>query len=466
MILMCIFIIQAIWMYIDEFAGKELDVEVIFKFLLYNTPRLVPLVLPLTVLLASIMTFGNFSEQYELAAMKSAGISLNRAMRGLVVVNLLLSLGTFYFANNVIPYSEFKIFNLRKNLAKLKPALAITEGIFNDMGQSNIKVRRKYGENNRFLEDVIIHKKNAKQINHIVIKADRGELRGEEFDQGLQLILYDGYRYEEIKNKKKSQRKEDFPHARVAFEKYTMNIDLSEFNQVDFSEEKFKNTYKMQNINQLELSIDSLETKYATEVSGFTSSFYNRTGVTNIKNNSNKGENVNYTNYKEYLSNYDSNVQLQITSQAISSIDNQKKTLTNQKNTFFYREKVIALHSLLFHDKYALGFIPLILFFVGAPLGAIIRKGGFGLPVVFALGIFLSYHFFGQFTKNWAEDGSVSTFFGTWLPSFILLPFGVYLTIRSTADKDIINLDLVLDPIRSLIQKGIAILKTNKKTAS
>ena len=164
MILMCIFIIQAIWIYIDEFAGKELDVEVILKFLLYNTPRLVPLVLPLTVLLASIMTFGNFSEQYELAAMKSAGISLNRAMRGLVVVNLILSLGTFYFANNVIPYSEFKIFNLRKNLAKLKPALAITEGIFNDIGQSNIKVRRKYGENNRFLEDVIIHKKNAKQI--------------------------------------------------------------------------------------------------------------------------------------------------------------------------------------------------------------------------------------------------------------------------------------------------------------
>ena len=463
MILMCIFIIQAIWIYIDEFAGKELDVEVILKFLLYNTPRLVPLVLPLTVLLASIMTFGNFSEQYELAAMKSAGISLHRAMRGLVVVNLLLCLGTFYFANNVIPFSEFKIFNLRKNLAKLKPSLAITEGIFNDIGQSNIKVNRKYGENKRFLEDVIIHKKNQKQINNIVIKADRGELRGEEFDQGLQLILYDGYRYEEIKNKKR--RKEDFPHARVAFEKYTMNIDLSEFNQVDFSEEKFKNTYKMQNINQLELSIDSLETKYAKEIDGFTSSFYARTGINNISKQTKKEQIDNYTNYKDYLSSYDSNVQLQIASQANITVTNQIKTLTSQKNTFFYREKVIALHSLLFHDKYVLGFIPLILFFVGAPLGAIIRKGGFGLPVIFALGIFLSYHFLGQFSKNWAEDGSISTFFGTWLPSFILLPFGIYLTIRSTADKDILNLDLILDPIRSVIQKGVAFFK-NRKTSN
>lgn len=466
MILMCIFIIQAIWIYIDEFAGKELDIEVILKFLVYNTPRLVPLVLPLTVLLASIMTFGNFSEQYELAAMKSAGISLHRAMRSLVIVNLLLSLGTFYFANNVIPYSEFKIYNLRKNLAKLKPALAITEGVFNDMGQSNIKVKRKYGENNRFLEDVIIHKKNSKQINNIVIKADRGELRGEEFDQGLQLILFDGYRYEEIKSKKKTQRKEDYPHARVAFEKYTMNIDLSEFNQVDFSEEKFKNTYKMQNTSQLDLSIDSLEIKYAKEIAGFTNNFYSRTGINNINKQSKKRQIDRYTNFIDYLSNYDSNVQLKIASQAQNTIKNQKKTLTSQKNTFFYREKVIALHSLLFHDKYALGFIPLILFFVGAPLGAIIRKGGFGLPVVFALGIFLSYHFFGQFSKNWAEDGSVSTFFGTWLPSFILLPFGIYLTLRATADKNIVNLDSILDPIRSLIQKGIGAIKTNKKTVS
>lgn len=461
---MCIFIIQAIWIYIDEFAGKELDAEIILKFLLYNTPRLVPLVLPLTVLLASIMTFGNFSEQYELAAMKSAGISLHRAMRSLVIINLFLSLGTFYFANNVIPFAEFKIFNLRKNLAKLKPALAITEGVFNDIGESNIKVKRKYGENNRFLEDVIIHKKNKNQVNNIVIKADRGELKGEEFDQGLQLILYDGYRYEEIKSKRKNQRKEDFPHARVAFKKYTMNIDLSEFNQVDFSEEKFKNTYKMQRISQLEVSIDSLEKNYNNEVKGFASNFYNRTGINNIGRYNSK-DSIPYTGYADFLSHYKSKSQQQIALQANKLVTNQKKTLTNQKNTFFYREKIIALHSILLHDKYALGLIPLILFFVGAPLGAIIRKGGFGLPVVFALIIFLGYHFLGQFSKNWAEDGSITTFFGTWLPSFLLLPFGIYLTIRSTADKSILNIDMIIDPIRSVFKKGIVFLK-NRKVAN
>jgi lipopolysaccharide export system permease protein len=234
---------------------------------------------------------------------------------------------------------------------------------------------------------------------------------------------------------------------------------------VDFSDEKFKNTYKMQKISQLSVSIDSLEDTYKKEINGFATNFYGRTGIKNIDKDKPKNATV-FENYSTYLSNYKPNQQLQIVSQAANLINNQKKTLINQKNTFFYREKLIALHGLLLQDKYALGLIPLILFFVGAPLGAIIRKGGFGLPVVFALIIFLGYHFLGQFSKNWAEDGSINTFFGTWLPAFILLPFGVYLTIRSTADKSILNLDLVLDPIREVIQKTLVRIQSKKRKAS
>lgn len=140
---MFIFVLQTIWLYIGELAGKDLDVEVILKFLLYFSPKLVPLVLPLTILVSSIMVFGAFAENYEFAAMKSSGISLQRAMRGLTVFIVFVSLVAYFFANNVIPAAEFKSINLRKNIAQLKPAMAITEGVFNDLGDFNIKVAKK-----------------------------------------------------------------------------------------------------------------------------------------------------------------------------------------------------------------------------------------------------------------------------------------------------------------------------------
>ena len=215
-ILMFIFIIQTFWLFIDEFAGKGIDAEVVFKFLAFYSPKLYPLVMPLSVLLASIMTYGALAENYEFAAMKSTGISLQRALLSLVVFHFFLGIGSYYFANNVIPLGEFKYFNLRRNLAKLKPALAITEGIFNEIGEMNIKVSRKYGEDNRFLEDVIIHEKSPDNKNRVVIKAKRGELKSASIGQELQLILFDGNRYEEIYSLKFVELRK-LKHAKVAF---------------------------------------------------------------------------------------------------------------------------------------------------------------------------------------------------------------------------------------------------------
>ena len=195
---MLIFIVQTFWLFIDELAGKDLDLIVIFKFLVYYSPKLIPLVLPLSVLFASLMTFGTFAENYEFVAMKSTGISLKRAMVSLFFLHILIGVGTFYFSNHVIPYGELKSYNLRKNLAKLKPALAIREGIFNEVGDINIKVKKKYGPENRFLTDVIIHEYTPNKENNIVIKSATGELKSETSDSNLQLVLYDGNRYEEI----------------------------------------------------------------------------------------------------------------------------------------------------------------------------------------------------------------------------------------------------------------------------
>ena len=193
---MFIFVLQGIWLHISELAGKDLDYGVIGKFLLYLTPSLIPLVLPLTILVSSIMVFGSFAENYEFAAMKSSGISLQRAMRSLIVFIGFLSITALFFANTVIPWAEFKSINLRYNIRELKPAMAIVEGAFNEIGNVNIKVGEKYGKDGEKFKDVIIHKKTPKKLgNYTVIKAESGELVSTN-DNGLALILYNGNYYD------------------------------------------------------------------------------------------------------------------------------------------------------------------------------------------------------------------------------------------------------------------------------
>ena len=259
-LIMFVFIFQTIWMFIDDLAGKEVDYEIIFKFLVYYTPKLIPLILPLTVLLASIMTYGDLAENYEFAAIKSSGISLIRSMKSLIVFNLILCISVFFISNNLIPYAEFKSYNLRKNLAKVKPSLAITEGIFNNIGFMNIKVDDKFGLDNSNLKGIIIHKSNANNDNNIVIKASSGKLVSNEFSDVLKIELNDGYRYEEIFNNK-SNSDQYKPQTKIYFEKHEIFINLKELNNVDFSEEKYSNTFRMQNVNELKFSIDSLELK-------------------------------------------------------------------------------------------------------------------------------------------------------------------------------------------------------------
>jgi len=456
LILMLIFIIQTIWIFIDEFAGKGLDISVILKFLLYYSPKLIPLVLPLTVLLASIMTFGSLAEHYEFAALKSAGISLKRAMRSVFIICIILSGLTFYMTNTVIPLAEFKTYNLRKNLAKMKPALAISEGMFNDMGASTIKVSDKYGPDDRLLDDVIIHEKSKSEKNNIVIKADSGELKDAEITDGLQLVLYNGNRYEEIVNRKKRNKQNKHPHARVAFEKYTMNIDLSDFNNVDLNETKYNNTFKMQTVSELRYSIDSLVQQYTDEVEGFVRTTYIRTGAKNVIP---KQDSLYvYTGLKPFVSSFSNNNRKSIFNQAKSSVKTLKSNLDQQKKTFFFREKVINLHTIYMYDKYVIGFSALLMFFVGAPLGAIIRKGGFGLPVVLALIIFLTYHFAGTFFKNSAEDGSIGNFMGTSVTSIVLLIFSISLVRRASADKSVFNPSNAIHQMKSGMQISVAMI--------
>lgn len=442
-IIMIVFIFQTIWMFIDDLAGKELDAEILFKFIIYYCPKLIPLVLPLTVLLASIMTYGDLAENYEFAAIKSSGISLLRSMKSLLIFNTLLCFCVFFISNNLIPYSEFKSYNLRKNLAKVKPTLAISKGIFNTMGNMNIKVEDKYGIDNNNLSNVIIHKTNKYNDNLTVIKSETGQLIFDESLNVLNIVLNDGYRYEEILTEGTSN-KEFKPHTTIKFKKHTIVFNLKTFYEVDFSQEKYNNTFRMQNIKQLKFSVDSLEIKLAQQYNNFSESFYKRTGLysfqTSYKGSGNIDK-IDIDNHKTILDDFEERYRKPILKSIQRNIENQRVTLSTQKTNFFVRNKLINLHKLSYYEKFAIALSPLILFILGSSLGAIIRKGGFGYPVVFALMIFLIYHFIGTFSKNAAEDGTISATFGSIISTLIILPLSIYLFRRASMDKEIFSIE-------------------------
>ncbi|PTX42461.1 lipopolysaccharide export system permease protein [Christiangramia gaetbulicola] len=458
---MFIFVLQTIWLYIGELAGKDLDAEVIFKFLLYFSPKLVPLVLPLTILLTSIMTFGAFAENYEFAAMKSSGISLGRAMRSLTVFIVFISLIAFFFANNVIPAAEFKSINLRKNIAQLKPAMAISEGIFNDIGTFNIKVDEKSGENDQYLTDVIIHQKKSTGGNNTVIKAKEGELVGSTDSDVLSLILKEGNYYDEVEPSDYKKRKRK-PFTKSYFDRYVINIDLSDFNNVDLEDETYNSAHGMLKISELDESIDSFSVAYNKKMAEFRNSMYTRSGFKNLHLNYKRKDTV-FNQEEGLLSYYDTYDGAQIANLALGSVNSSLAHLGMKEQEFKVSIKQINKFEIALHEKYALAIACIVLFFVGAPLGAIIRKGGMGLPIVVAILLFLTYHFIGIFAKNSAENGTIPPFIATWLSTWIMLPLGVYLTYRATTDQGLFVFDNFIAPIKKLFKKA-GLFKDKSKT--
>ncbi|MFY7731097.1 MAG: LptF/LptG family permease, partial [Flavobacterium sp.] len=249
-ILFFIFILQGIWLFIAELAGKDLELFIVVKFLGFYSPTIVPLVLPLSILLASIMTFGNFAENYEFAAMKSSGISLGRSMRSLTIFIVLLSIVAFFFANNVIPQAQFKFTNLRKNIVQKKPAMAIIAGQFNSIGSFNIKVDKKDGENGEKLSGVTIHKRKSITGNVTVIKAKSGLLKSSEKSNLLQLELYDGFYYEQLDAKDQATMNK-MPFLKSKFSRQLMNIDLTALNNTGSEDDQVVHTNNMLNVKEL-----------------------------------------------------------------------------------------------------------------------------------------------------------------------------------------------------------------------
>lgn len=508
-ILILIFLLQSVWVYISELAGKDLDAAIIARLLFYLIPNLIPMVLPLTILVASIMTFGSFSENYEFAAMKSSGISLQRAMRSLIFFISLLSITTFFFANDVIPWSRYKSINLRRNISKLKPALAIVEGSFNQIGDYNIKVAKKTGKNGQDLHDVIIHVKQKRNLEMIVIKAERGKLQGSEDSDILPLILYDGTVYQDVATTTYKARRKA-PYVKNKFDEYRFNIDISGFNDVDLDDDQFTNSASMLNISELRTSLDSLSQAYNHDRENLLLTLTGRNGMRKIfsDNPANIGENqpaevssdeeeleeaqeadsvakaeiqqslddtssslakdsepketYDINNLEEFFESYAPRFRTQMMNLAMTTTEGTLRTIKGKRQNFNKKEERLNITEIEIHDKYALAVMCYVLFFVGAPLGAIIRKGGIGMPMVVAIILFLVYYYIGMFAKNSAKDGSISPFIATWISGFIMLPLSILVTYRATTDQGFFNPEKILSPIRKFFAK-FGLTKRKKK---
>ncbi|MCL9810045.1 LptF/LptG family permease [Flavobacterium luminosum] len=447
-ILFFIFILQTVWLFISELAGKDLDLMMVIKFLLFASPKLIPMVLPLTVLLSSIMTFGDLAENYEFAAMKSAGVSFQRTLRPLGVFILLLSLCSFFFANNVIPYAEYKFINFRKNIAQVKPALAIAEGQFSDIGSINIKVDKKSGDKGEFLTGVTIHKKSSLgEGAKTVIRSKKGHLISSEDSDLLQLVLMDGYYYEDITPKNYKDR-EKMPFAKAFFKKYNINIDLSKLNAKEGEDDEITNTHSMLKISDLKYTVDSLTTDYNKEVISVADNLYQRLGVTNYYQvdsiNPKKPKTPELTSF---LNNKDKFRVLDVaSSDALSS----KQNLEMNELNFRAKKKDINSHWYSIYEKFIVAYACIFMFFIGAPLGAIIRKGGLGLPIVFAMLIFISFHFLNTFGKKFSQESGITPFLGACLSSIILTPLAIYLTKVAINDNGGVNFDFITEPFRKI----------------
>ena len=455
-ILFFIFVLQGIWLFISELAGKDLDLWTIIKFLSYYAPTIVPLVLPLSILLAGIMTFGSFAENYEFAAMKSSGISLQRAMKMLTITIGILAFVSFFFANNVIPDAQYKFINLRKTIVQQKPAMAITEGQFNTIGNSNIKVDKKSGDNGEFLEGIIMHIKNTNYGlgANTIIKAKKGLLSSEDNSNSLQLELYDGYYYEDLQPTKFDER-DKLPFAKSSFKKYILTIDLTQLNQAEMDQGDITSE-KMLTVPELSYTVDSLQKNYNKDVVSFADNLtirndnlFNKKPVESLLAPPKKD---NHT--KDILSLFTKNEKIQLIAMAKNNINSADFNIQNSKLDLDIKSKNINSHWLAIHEKFVMAYSCLLMFFIGAPLGAIIRKGGLGLPIVFAMLIFISFHFTNTFGRKLAQEATISPFLGAWMASILMTPFAIMLTYRATNDIGImINLDWLTVPIQKLFSK-------------
>ena len=461
-VVLFVILIQFLWTYVDDMVGKGLEWYVILKLLFFASASFVPTALPLAILLSSIMAFGNLAESYELVALKSAGISLARIMVPLITLISLIAIGDFFFSNNLIPVANLKFQSLLWDVRQARPALDIKEGVFyNGIDNYSIHIDKKDKKSQK-IEGVTIYDHTNLHGDDVVLIAKSGEMSISADQRWLALKLYDGARYEEMRDDKEGRHLTD-PASRLTFKTYELKFDLLAFKLKRTDENLFKENSVMLNLNQLQYYVDSLKTLKSRKVFadiGFAKQYLLATrDPSYVKADSHPAKASATIVNKPFIYSIPTNDPKSIILRAESSARNLRDMYKGQAEELDNSDKEIRKYEIEWHRKFSLSIACLTLFFIGAPLGAIIRKGGIGYPTVVAIFMFLIYYVISIIGERASREGAIGVFTGMWISTIVLLPIGLYLTYRANRDSVSFN-------YRNFLKRLISMLKKEKTDSS
>lgn len=432
---MFIFFIIFVFVYVDEIAGKGIDNWTLTQLLFYSFISNLPTAAPLAVLLSSIMTMGNLAENYELAALKSSGLSLLTIMRPLIVLIVFISAAIFIFSNYTMPYISLKAGRLLWDVRQKKPSFNVKPGIYYG-GLDNYRIRvdekKPDGES---MKGIYIADHSRGQGNLVQLVADSGKMRTTHKGDFLEIDIYNATQYRQLLESE--DHKKTRPFVQMKFKEQKIKIDLSELKMQKTNEELFKNNYQMMNLKQLEFAIDSFsrkEEKIKDRI--FEQVYRNFTPLSNLKSNYHRDSTEKTVTLSSVLEKFTEQEKNMIYDRALESIRNSDSYLNS---VIEHELQATEYNELRFgaewHKKLTLPFTCLLLFFVGAPLGAIVRKGGLGLPVVISVVLFIIFHVVKTSLEKSYMEGAVDWFSGLWGSSLVFLPFGIWLTWMAASDS-------------------------------
>ena len=429
-----VLVMQFFWLYIDDFVGKGLSINIIIEFIWYQSASLVPLALPLAVLLSSLMTFGNLGESFELIAIKAAGISLLRFMRPLFIVTLFICGVAFLFSNYIIPVANLRSRTLLADIVYAKPSFDLKEGVFYDkLNGFAIKIGKKEANDSVIKNIIIYEQSNGLQDNFII--ASDGVMRVSENKRYMDFILKNGWRYEERTNQ--GTQATDF--IRMGFKEYKRQFDLSSFGlQQRTADSVNKNNARMLSMRQLDVAIDSIErtnakTAQKVKMEVFGGLEFSRYIDSNWKV---KPAKTTAKNFEKLVPDSIKDLVHQRVKNTLSSLKVSTEIAASQYEEM---QRSLRQHQIEWHRKISLSVACLVLFLIGAPLGSIIRKGGLGTPLVFAIVFFMLFYFSSTTGEKFAKEGSVDPSIGMWFSTIFLVPVGLFLTYKAMRDSQLLN---------------------------
>ena len=454
LIVLFVLVMQALWQAFENIAGKGISVIFILKFLYYTTLMIIPQALPVGVLLSSIMALGNLGENYEFAAAKSAGVSLQRLVRPIGILAIALSGLNFLFLNNVFPYANLKQKNLYLNIKKKKPALALVPGSFNaDIPGYQIKFEEKYGAQENLLKKVLIYDLTSNRGNQKVITAERGKIVTEEGSRYMTFILYDGKYYEEhVKSARTSLKRKKMAASEVTFKEYEFNIDIGDtLDEGKLDSINSATIPMMLSLEQIKDTIPKLKENYDEVLQIRAKNIYISSTAKDLYRypDSLKRTNLETT----IINNFELQEKITVLNSALTKTTRVLNSITNNTDSVKWNRKMVNFYDTEYYNRIAFSLSCVILFFIGAPLGSIIRKGGFGLPMILAIAVYVLYFFTNTFGKNLAEESSITSMLGSWISAIIIIPFAILLTNRATKDKGIFNINSFLQPVTKILNK-------------